>query len=156
MTTALINMDSSTLRPMTTRGPSEPEKPGDFHCHCFACGPLNPGGLGLQFTTAGARTTGTIAIDKRFQGYDDMAQGGIVATILDSAMVRLLHDLFGGSPLTGRLDTRYFVATPLHTQLTVNARIIDRHANTFRAEAELLQGTRRCASARGVFKILHA
>ncbi len=81
-------------------------------------------------------------------------RGGIVATILDSAMVRLLHDLFGGNPLTGRLDIRYFAPTPLHTTLTVTARVIDRHGKTFRAEAEILQDAARCASARGVSKLI--
>ncbi len=107
----------------------------------------------MQCTTSGDRTTGTIVIDERFQGYDGIAQGGILATILDSAMVRLLHDLFGGNPLTGRLDIRYLTPTPVHTSITVNARVTNSRKNAFWAQAEILQGTTRCATARGIFTI---
>jgi len=125
-----------------------------FHRKCFACGADNPAGLRVQCTTAGNSNTGTLVIDEPFQGYDYIAQGGIVATILDTAMVQLLHDLFGGNPMTGRLDVRYLTATPLHTLLTVNARLVKDRGNACWAVAEILQGTTCCATARGSFKIL--
>jgi acyl-CoA thioesterase FadM len=71
-------------------------------------------------------------------------------------MVQLLHDLHGGSPLTGRLDIRYIAATPLHTSLTVKARVTNGRGNAWWAAAEILHGTTCCATARGTFKILHA
>jgi acyl-coenzyme A thioesterase PaaI-like protein len=126
-----------------------------FHGSCFACGADNADGLHLQFTTTGKRNTGTLVIDARFQGYDNIAQGGIVATILDSAMVRLLHALHGGNPITGRLDIRYLAPTPLHKPLTVNASILNQRGDTFWAEAEILEGTTCCATAKGVFRIQH-
>jgi acyl-coenzyme A thioesterase PaaI-like protein len=127
-----------------------------FHRKCFACGADNPDGLQMQFTASGDTNTGTIVIDERFQGYDNIAQGGIVATILDTAMVRLLHDRFGGNPMTGKLDIRYLAATPLHTPLIVTARVTKGRGNAYWAVAEILQGTTCCATARGTFKILHA
>jgi acyl-coenzyme A thioesterase PaaI-like protein len=129
-------------------------EPAYFHRKCFACGRDNPDGLHLQFTTSGEANAGTMVIDERFQGYEGIAQGGIVATILDTAMVQLLHDLFGGNPMTGKLDIRYCSTTPLHTPLTVNARVTQRRGNTCWAAAEILSGTDCCATARGIFKIL--
>ena len=126
-----------------------------FHAKCFACGAENPDGLRMRLTTSGDTNTGTIVLDERFQGYDGIAQGGIVATILDTAMVQLLHDLHGGSPMTGRLDVRYLTATPLRTSLTVNARVSNGRGNTYWAGAEILQGTTCCATARATFKIHH-
>jgi acyl-coenzyme A thioesterase PaaI-like protein len=130
-----------------------PEKDKKFHQNCFACGTENRGGLRMQFTTSGNGNTGTVVIQKRFQGYDSIAQGGIVATILDTAMVRLLHDLFGGNPMTGRLEIRYLTATPLHSSVTVNAHLMNRRGSTCWAEAEVLHGKTCCATARGTFKI---
>jgi acyl-coenzyme A thioesterase PaaI-like protein len=136
--------------------PMQTEETTIFHRKCFACGAENSDGLRMQFTTSGNMNTGTVVIEERFQGYDHIAQGGIVATILDTAMVRLLHYLFGGNPMTGRLDVRYLTATPLHTSLTVNARVTNGRGKAYWAVAEILQGTTCCATARGTFKILDA
>jgi acyl-coenzyme A thioesterase PaaI-like protein len=125
----------------------------EFHADCFACGQENEHGMQMTFTTSGDHSTGLVVIDRRFQGYEGIAQGGIVATILDSAMVRMLHDLFGGNPLTGRLSIRYLEETPLHAPLMIHAHLIDRRGNVCRAEAEILHEHQRCATASGVFKL---
>jgi acyl-coenzyme A thioesterase PaaI-like protein len=126
----------------------------NFHSDCFACGTQNAHGLRMQFTTQGTRCTGTMIVGPRFQGYHGLAQGGIVATMLDSVMVHLLHDLFGGNPLTGRLNIRYLGTTPVDMPLAINAWFIDRHGDVCRAEAEIIRGTQRCAAASGVFKLV--
>jgi acyl-coenzyme A thioesterase PaaI-like protein len=126
-----------------------------FHAKCFACGAENPDGLRLRCTTAGGVTRGTIVIDERFQGYDNIAQGGIVATILDTAMVQLVRDLFGGNPRTARLDVRYLGETPLRRLLTVTARLTHSRTNTHWVEAEIVSGLTPCASAQGVFRNLY-
>ncbi len=129
-------------------------KSSGFHRQCFACGAENKNGLRLQFVTTGITNTGTVVLGNSFQGYDGMAQGGVVATILDAAMVRLLRDLFGGSPVTGRLDVRYFNATPLQKSVTVNAHVTKRRGNMYWAEAEILHGPCCCATANGTFKVV--
>jgi acyl-coenzyme A thioesterase PaaI-like protein len=125
-----------------------------FHRNCFACGVGNPDGLQLRFSTNGENNSAAIVLDERFQGYEDMAQGGIVATILDTAMVQLLRDIFGGNPMTARLDVRFHNATPLRKPLTVVARIAGRRGKVHWATAEIVQGTTCCATAQGVFTIL--
>lgn len=125
-----------------------------FHRKCFACGDENPDGLQMHFTTAGDSSTGTTVIDERFQGYDNIAQGGIVATILDTAMVHLLRDRLGGNPVTARLDIRYLNETPLRTLLTVTARLTGSRAHTHWVNAHIVCGATRCASAQGVFRIV--
>ncbi|HSQ75846.1 MAG TPA: hypothetical protein VLT13_09835 [Bacteroidota bacterium] len=125
-----------------------------FHRRCFACGSENPHGLQVRCVTSGNTNSATITIDDRFQGYDNIAQGGIVATILDTAMVQLLRDLFGGNPMTARLDVRFLNETPLRTSLTVGARLTRSRADTHWVDASIAHGTVRCASAQGVFKIM--
>jgi acyl-coenzyme A thioesterase PaaI-like protein len=125
-----------------------------FHRRCFACGTENSHGLRLHFVTEGTTNTGSIVIGEKFQGYEGIAQGGVIATILDAAMVRLLHDLFGGSPVTGRLDIRYLKATPLQRSVSVSAHLTKRRGNMYWAEAEILDGIHCCATACGTFKII--
>ncbi|OGO55406.1 MAG: hypothetical protein A2V84_01525 [Chloroflexi bacterium RBG_16_70_13] len=53
---------------------------------CFACGELNEHGLRLELHADrdGCRTE--LSLDQRFQGWEDVAHGGILCTILDEVM----------------------------------------------------------------------
>lgn len=52
---------------------------------CFFCGPAT-GGLGLEIQYADGTVFCEFIADQRFQGYDGMMHGGIVAGILDEVM----------------------------------------------------------------------
>ena len=54
--------------------------------HCFACGSLNEHGIHLELHVAGDRCWTDLALPERFQGWDGIAHGGIVCTILDEVM----------------------------------------------------------------------
>jgi acyl-coenzyme A thioesterase PaaI-like protein len=54
--------------------------------NCFACGELNEHGLHLELHVEGDRCWVQLALDGRFQGWDGIAHGGIVCTILDEVM----------------------------------------------------------------------
>lgn len=111
------------------------------------------GGIGLVVKQRGKEVTGDVVIDDRFQGYDGIVHGGIIASILDAAMVQCLQSLFGKNPFTCKLETRYYHETPTGRQLIVNARFTARRGQMCWAEGELFEGHLRCADARGVFKL---
>src|SRR5215212_7573101 len=54
--------------------------------NCFACGSLNEHGLHLDLHVAGDLCWTELTIADRFQGWDGIAHGGIVSTILDEVM----------------------------------------------------------------------
>jgi acyl-coenzyme A thioesterase PaaI-like protein len=54
--------------------------------NCFACGSLNEHGLHLDLHVDGDRCWTETEFADRFQGWDGIAHGGIVATLLDEAM----------------------------------------------------------------------
>ena len=54
--------------------------------HCFACGTLNSGGLGLALHVEPGRSWTELALDRRFEGWDGIIHGGILCTILDEVM----------------------------------------------------------------------
>jgi uncharacterized protein (TIGR00369 family) len=54
--------------------------------HCFACGTLNTHGLHLDLHVEHGRSWVELAYEQRFQGWDGIAHGGIIATILDEVM----------------------------------------------------------------------
>ena len=81
------------------------------HTHCFACSPEHPHGLQLDFDTVDSQQLqSTFRIDSSFQGYDGCIHGGIIATVLDASMTRLLLQQ-GIHAMTAKLEVRYKKAT---------------------------------------------
>ncbi|HEX2755172.1 MAG TPA: PaaI family thioesterase [Candidatus Limnocylindrales bacterium] len=54
--------------------------------HCFACGALNEHGIHLDLHVDGDRCWTELILPDRFQGWDGIAHGGIICTILDEVM----------------------------------------------------------------------
>jgi uncharacterized protein (TIGR00369 family) len=53
---------------------------------CFACGELNEHGLRLELHTDASGCRTDLTLDPRFQGWEGVAHGGILCTILDEVM----------------------------------------------------------------------
>lgn len=80
--------------------------------HCFACGTLNTNGLGLVLHLEPGRSWTEVTLDRRFQGWDGIAHGGITTTILDEVMAWALvaTDNWG---LTARLSVEFRKPVPI-------------------------------------------
>jgi len=74
--------------------------------HCFACGSLNTTGMGLELHVERGRSWVELTLAERFQGWDGIAHGGILCTILDEVMAWALvgEDNWG---LTARLNVDF-------------------------------------------------
>jgi acyl-coenzyme A thioesterase PaaI-like protein len=74
--------------------------------HCFACGALNEHGIHLDLHVDGDRCWTELVLADRFQGWDGIAHGGIICTILDEVMAWSLAatDNWG---LTARLSVDF-------------------------------------------------
>ena len=131
----------ATGRRKLERGEPPVETPGtvdrrfSFEPHnCFACGSLNTNGLQLDLHVDGERCWTTIELAGRFQGWDGIAHGGIVCTLLDEVMAWSLvdHDNWG---LTARLSVDFKRPVPLETPI--------------RAEGWVTQSRRRLITTAG-------
>jgi acyl-coenzyme A thioesterase PaaI-like protein len=124
----------------------------NFHTNCFACGSNNGMGLGLKFYKHEDGTIlGNFFADPKFEGYSGIIHGGIVATLLDSAMTHclLMEDI---PALTGRLSIKY--STPIRTGTVVKleARIVDQFHGMFILEGKALVDGKRVASAEAKYR----
>jgi acyl-coenzyme A thioesterase PaaI-like protein len=74
--------------------------------HCFACGTLNETGMRLALHVERGRSWVELTLEPRFQGWDGIAHGGILCTILDEVMAWALvgEDNWG---LTARLNVDF-------------------------------------------------
>ena len=129
------------------------KKNKSFHSACFACGKCNIQGLNMKFDNGQDGSTCYVSIPKKFQSYEGVVHGGIVATMLDAAMVHTLQQKSGGNPLTCRLEVRYLRAVPSGEILTVNARAIGKRGRVMLANAEIMCSNQCYARAHGAFTL---
>ena len=122
---------------------------------CFACGPDNPHGLHL----AGFRDEGDCHLvrftpQRHHQGWQDRTHGGIVATLLDEVMTRLLYAR-GEDAVTAELTVRYHQPLPTGAPVEARAHEAERRGRLVRLEAEVrtADGT-LVASGQGKFMLL--
>lgn len=105
--------------------------------HCFVCGKKNPDGLGLSFSCLDNRVTAEFTLQKKLQGYKDIVHGGILAAILDEAMIKAALAQ-GTKAITTEITVRFI--TPLFI------------GETAIVEAEIIKPNRRLAEARALIK----
>lgn len=55
---------------------------------CFVCGRENPFGLRLSFSCSNNRAFAEFIITNNYQGYSGIVHGGVIAAILDEAMIK--------------------------------------------------------------------
>ncbi len=101
---------------------------------CFACGKDNPIGLHLDFHFEGEEYVTHFEVKPEYQGWAGVAHGGLLATVLDEVMTRILWEQ-GINSVTGRLEVRYRAPVPVGALLTVRARVTGRRPPLIQTEA---------------------
>ncbi len=91
--------------------------------NCFACGTLNAHGLQLELHAADGRCWTEITLDRRFEGWEGIAHGGIVTTLLDEVMAWALvdHDLWG---VTARMSIDFKRPVPIGQPVRAEGRVV--------------------------------
>lgn len=154
MTSEVVAADAASPEP-TLR-----DRDGAFRFaphHCFACGELNENGLRLTLHTSpdGAWTETTLA--STFQGWDRVAHGGIVCTLLDEVMAWSVIGQ-GTWGVTARLNVAF--RRPLATGRPIRAegRVVDGGRRAFRTAGRVFDPAtgEEYATAEGTFMALPA
>jgi uncharacterized protein (TIGR00369 family) len=80
--------------------------------NCFACGTLNTHGLGLVLHVEQGHSWTELSLDRAFEGWEGMAHGGIICTILDEVMAWALvgTDNWG---VTARMNVNFHRPVPV-------------------------------------------
>jgi acyl-coenzyme A thioesterase PaaI-like protein len=104
---------------------------------CFACGQDNPRGLRLAFQTneSGEMTAEWIP-ETEMEGYQGIVHGGIVSTVLDEAMAKVV-DATGAEALTAELRVRFRQQVSSGGLVRVRGWIESRNKRMINAEAAL-------------------
>ncbi len=107
--------------------------------HCFACGKKNDAGLGLEFRHSDGRTISEFIPRKAHQGFMDIVHGGIIATVLDEAMVkRVLSE--GMEAMTAEISVRFRSPLFVGERATVEAEIKNAGKRLLETSARMIKG----------------
>ncbi|MFQ5896128.1 MAG: PaaI family thioesterase [Nitrospinota bacterium] len=109
---------------------------------CFVCGPDNRLGLRVGFRLEGEVVRAHFTPAPHHQGYDGLTHGGIIASLLDDAMVSCLF-LRGLRAYTAKLSLRFRRPVPTGRRLLIEAEILERRGTlaSCAARAFLEDGT---------------
>jgi uncharacterized protein (TIGR00369 family) len=92
---------------------------------CFACGTDNPIGLNLCFYRSGDLICSDITLDRNYEGWEHMAHGGIVFTLLDEVMSWTLMYYKKAFFVTRKMDVKYVRPIFIGTPLTASGKLVD-------------------------------
>ncbi|MBN8711411.1 MAG: hypothetical protein BGO12_08225 [Verrucomicrobia bacterium 61-8] len=116
-----------------------PQALADTHRQCFACGECNQGGLNLHFEIGeDGSASGVWQPSDVFRSYPDRIHGGVIATLMDSAIV---HALFAReiAGLTAELTIRYLCRINLHDPVHVRGWVEGSRRRIYQCRAEVHQ-----------------
>jgi uncharacterized protein (TIGR00369 family) len=111
--------------------------PLEINAHnCFACGSLNEHGLRIDLHLEHGRAWTELVLDKRFEGWEGIAHGGIVATLLDEVMAWSLvsTDAWG---VTARMSIDFRAPVAIGAAIRAEGALLESHRRLFRTEARL-------------------
>lgn len=108
--------------------------------NCFVCGENNPNGLQLSFEIDKEKQTlkTTFIASPTYQGWDGIIHGGIISTLLDEAMAKLIYEL-GYHAVTASLEIRFKQPAPILEPLRVHGEIIEVSKRLIRAKARVVK-----------------
>ncbi len=121
------------------------------HNHCLLCGQDNTVGLKLQFEADdGGRVWAQFQGRPELMGYDGLMHGGMIASLLDSAMT---HCLFhqGIRAVTGDLQVRYLEAVSIDAELVIGAWLVKERTPLYYLKGEVRVGERIMAWSKATF-----
>jgi len=120
--------------------------------HCFACGELNETGLRLELHADAEGCWTELTLEPQFQGWDSVAHGGIVATLLDEVMAWSVigRDTWG---VTARLNVAFKGPVPVGKPIRAEGWVTEDRRRTFHTAGRVIDAKtgRVLATGEGVF-----
>lgn len=121
------------------------------HPHCIACSLTSRNGLHLKFDVADDKSVkADFQYNKVFEGYPGILHGGIISSILDSAMCNCMFAR-GKAAVTAEMTIKFLHPVATCRKATVMARIVQFSHSLYLLEAEILQNGEVKATTKGKF-----
>lgn len=123
--------------------------------NCFACSPANAAGLQMTFFASDDAVYSRIAIPAHLCGWNGVAHGGVVSTILDETMSWAAMVLLKRLGFTQKMTVEFFKTVAVGALMVAESRVLAvRDSREAVIEGVLTDGDGNvCATAQGTFRI---
>ena len=105
--------------------------------HCFACGELNAHGMRLDLHASPEGAWTELRVDVAFQGWEAVAHGGIVCTILDEVMAWAVIGR-GTWGVTARLNVAFRKPIPTGKAIRAEGWVVQQDRRAVRAAGRVI------------------
>jgi uncharacterized protein (TIGR00369 family) len=125
-------------------------------CHyCFACSPVNPSGLQMKFFTDGKAVFSQVTVPTHLCGWNNLAHGGVVSTILDEIMSWAALYLLKQIILTQSMTVEFLKPVPISAVLEAEGRVLERRGRRDAVMEGLIYNSEGnvCARSAGTYKV---
>ena len=123
----------------------------DLHCDCFACGICNGIGLQLHFDVGSDGIASAVwQPSAAFRSYPDRVHGGVIATLLDSAIVHALCAK-GVAGVTAELTVRFLQSVNVLDPVSVAGWVESNRIGIYLCRGEIHQAGVLAVRAAGKF-----
>lgn len=122
-----------------------------LHDTCLLCGDKNPIGLKLKFDINPDLSVKTEFMSKfMFEGYKGFLHGGVIASLIDSAMTNCLfaHNV---AAFTAELTLKYRQPVRCGSKITVTATLVKDYDPLYILQAQVIQNGKLAVSAEAKF-----
>lgn len=89
--------------------------------YCFACGKDNPIGLKMEFQHKDSKSIVKFKCKKEHQGWGDVVHGGILFTLMDEIMARMIIDS-GTNVVTSRMEISFLRPVKVGQDITIESK----------------------------------
>ena len=122
---------------------------------CFACSPGNTSGLHMQFFTNEEAVFSRVTVPDHLCGWNNVAHGGVVSTILDEIMSWAALYLLKQITLTQSMTVEFIKPVNSLTKLEAEGRFIEMKGRRDAVMKGILYNPAQdiCATATGNFKV---
>jgi uncharacterized protein (TIGR00369 family) len=104
---------------------------------CFCCGPDNPDGLHLEISYPAKGTAeASLVVDPRYAGWQGIAHGGLLSTVLDELMAHACISS-GAKTVTAEMTTRFLKAVPVGTRVRITGTVTSERGRVVTTEGKL-------------------
>jgi acyl-coenzyme A thioesterase PaaI-like protein len=130
--------------------------PNQIEGKCFACGPAHPSGLKMKFYTDEENVYSKLQVPEIFCGWNKLAHGGIITTILDETIAWTVIYLRQKFMLTKKIQVDFLKPVYVDSEIFTEGKIIQKisereyevEANLYNSEFDL------CAKSMGSIVLL--
>ncbi len=106
---------------------------------CFACGKENSIGLKLDFQREENHVWASFTPDDLHQGYPGIMHGGLVTTLLDEAMAKVIN-LRGIKAVTATLEMKFRNPVPIGQPLKITGEMVEEKKRRCKLKAWIENG----------------